>query len=312
VAVTVALAVLVATGTRAVVAADADRRVNVAGSTRTYRVHLPPSYDGVRAFPVVLVFHGGASDADTMVQFSGLNEKADRAGFIAVYPNGSGRLGSVLTWNAGECCGFAIRNRVDDVAFTRRMIDDLVSTYRVDERRIFATGMSNGAMMAHRLGAELADRIAAIAPVSGPLGTASIRPARPVAVMHFHGTDDEHAPYDGGQGSRSLTATRFRSVNETIRLWVNANGCSTDGAVTHEPNTADDRMTVTRTAYSGCRQNADVVLFTIVGGGHTWPGLQPSRRAALLRLGPATRDISANDLMWEFFERHPLEAPAFR
>jgi polyhydroxybutyrate depolymerase len=283
---------------------DVSRTVVVKRSPRPYRVHLPLGYERGRAYPVVLVFHGGGSDADTMVSFSGISDKADRAGFIAVYPSGSGRLPSALTWNAGNCCGYALDHNVDDVAFTRRLLEDLAASYRIDARRIFATGMSNGAMLAHRVGAELSDTIAAIAPVAGPLGFESIAPARPVPVMHFHGTADAYAPYAGGQGSRSLTRTEFHSVSHTIERWVGVNGCPQKPTTTREPDHAADGMRVVRTSYADCRDRAEVVLFTIEGGGHTWPGQLSERRGRLV-LGPTTRDISANDLMWTFFEAHP-------
>src|SRR5437016_6447484 len=115
-----------------------------------------------------------------MVRFCGLNEKADRAGFLAVYPSGTGRLERALTWNGGNCCGYAMLNKVDDVAFTRGLLDDLAKAVLIDRKRVYATGMSNGAMMVYRLASELSDRIAAIAPVSGPMGTRTCHPKRPV------------------------------------------------------------------------------------------------------------------------------------
>src|SRR5262249_41276708 len=156
------------------------------------------SYDGTRPFPVVLAFHGGGSNAGQMVRFSGLNDKADQAGFLVVYPNGTGRLEQALTWNGGNCCGYAMLNKVDDGAFVRALLDDLGKVAKVDAKRVYATGMSNGAILAYRLASELSDRIAAIAPVSGPMGTEKCNPTRPVPVLHFHGTDDDFAPFKGG------------------------------------------------------------------------------------------------------------------
>ena len=145
------------------------RTLSIGGRERSYLVHVPPSYDGTRAVPVVLALHGGATDAAVMVRFCGLNTKADQAGFLAVYPNGTGEARKLLTWNAGDCCGYATRHKVDDVAFVDAMLDDLAAAARMDPRRVFATGMSNGAMMCYRLAAELSQRIAAIAPVAGTM-----------------------------------------------------------------------------------------------------------------------------------------------
>ena len=102
---------------------------------------MPPSYDGSKPFPVVLVFHGGGSNAEQMIRFCGLNQKADTAGFVAVYPNGTGRFPRMLTWNGGNCCGYAMREKVDDVAFVRALLDDLAKVAKIDEKRIYATGM---------------------------------------------------------------------------------------------------------------------------------------------------------------------------
>ena len=162
-------------------------------------------------------FHGGGTNAKTMVRFCGLNETADRDGFLAVYPNGSGRNPNLLTWNAGNCCAYAMRQNVDDVGFVGALLDDLSGFANVDPKRVFATGMSNGGMLAYRLASELSQRIASIASVSGPMGTDACRPTRPVSVLHFHGTSDEFAPYAGGRGPKSFIQSVFRSVDFSIR-----------------------------------------------------------------------------------------------
>jgi polyhydroxybutyrate depolymerase len=146
----------------------------------------------------------------------------------------------------------------------------------------------------------LAPRIAAIAPVAGPMGTETCKPERPVPVVHFHGTEDAFAPYAGGQGRSSITRTHFYSVDHTIGAWVAANGCQKEPREEALPDTAQDGMHVTKETYAEGREGSEVVLYTIHGGGHTWPGKQPK----LKWLGPSTQDISANDLMWEFFKRH--------
>lgn len=299
---TMTLLSLAASATDSLKPGNHTRSLEVDRRSRTYLVHVPKSYDGARPVPLVLVFHGGGSNAQQMVRFCGLNEKAEQEGFIVVYPSGTGRLASMLTWNGGNCCGYAMQNQVNDVAFTRALLDDLSRSVKIDPKRIYATGMSNGAIMAYLLASELSDRIAAIAPVAGPMGTETCHPKRPVSVLHFHGTNDEFAPFAGGQGKKSITRTDFYSVTHSIGAWVKANGCKETPRTEELPDKAKDGTKVTRKTYGPGQDGAEVVLFVIEGGGHTWPGREP----LLKFLGKATRNISANDLMWEFFLKHPM------
>lgn len=278
------------------------RKITVDGRERNYLVHVPPPYNSKTPTPVVLVFHGGGTNADVMIRFCGLNKKSDDAGFIAVYPNGTGRTEKLLTFNGGNCCGYAMNNNVDDVKFTRRILDDLAMVANIDLKRIFATGMSNGGIISYLLASELSDRIAAIAPVGGPMGTATCKPKRPVSVIHFHGSDDEHAPFKGGKG-KGVSGTEFYSVDHSIRTWVKANECKAVPVVTTIPDQAKDGTTITRKTYGSGKEGTEVVLVEIHGGGHTWPGQQPR----LQFLGKSTKNISANDLMWDFFVKHPMK-----
>jgi len=281
---------------------DYTRSLQLDGRTRTYIVHVPPKYDGKHPTPIVLAFHGGGSNARQMVYNCGLSEKADKEGFIVVYPNGTGSQDMRLTFNGGNCCGYAMKNNVDDVGFTRSVLDDLAKLFNVDAKRVFATGMSNGGILCYLLASELSDRIAAIAPVAGLMGTETCHPARPVSVMHFHGTDDPFAPFNGGMHSKILPMTNFYSVEHGVRAWVKANGCPETPVVTNMPSKADDGTSVQRKTYGPGKDGAEVVLFVINGGGHTWPG-----RDTVHWLGTSTHNISANDLMWEFFRRHPMK-----
>lgn len=296
------LLTVAALGAASLGSGDHVRTVSVGTLQRSYLVHLPATYDARKRTPVVVAFHGGGTNAENMVSFSGLNEKSDEAGFIVVYPSGSGRFRKMHTFNGGNCCGYAAANKVDDVEFTRKILDDLAASANIDPKRVFATGMSNGAIMAYRLASELSDRIAAIAPVGGPMGTATVNPKRPVSVIHMHGTDDEFAPLRGGKG-RGFSGTAFYSVERSVQAWVEANGCGPEPVVTKVPDTAKDGTAVVRTTYGPCKDGAEVVLVAIEGGGHTWPGRVPPLRA----LGRSTKNISANDLMWEFFEKHPMK-----
>ena len=276
------------------------RTLAAGGMNRTYVVHVPKGHDPRTPMPVVLALHGATMNGPMMAWFSGLNRKADVAGFIAVYPNGTGSFSS-FTWNGGDCCGSAMQNQVDDVAFINALLDDLMGTYHVDTRRIYATGVSNGAVMAYRLASELSDRIAAIAPVSGSMGTEISQLKRPVSVLHFHGTLDEYIPFLGGKGKKSITATQFWPVDQSIRSWVKSNGCDENPKIDLLSKSGDE-MTVTRKTYAAGKDGTEVVLVVIEGGGHTWPGM----RSPAATLGKSALNISANDLMWEFFEKHPM------
>ena len=280
---------------------DHTHSLTVGDLKRTYLVHVPLKYDPKKPTPVVLIFHGGGGNAEQMARHCGMNEKSDEGGFIAVYPSGTGRLEKVLTFNGGNCCGYAMNQKIDDVEFTRRLLDDLAKSVNIDPKRVYATGMSNGAIIAYRLASELSDRIAAIAPVAGPMGTETCSPKRPVPVIHFHGTADENAPFKGGKG-KGVSGTDFYSVEHSITAWIKANGCEEKPGITRLPDKADDGMTVQKKVYGNGKNGAEVVLIVIEGGGHTWPGREPTFRL----LGKSTKDISANDLMWEFFEKHPL------
>jgi polyhydroxybutyrate depolymerase len=293
-------------------ARDYTRKLVVHGRDRTYLVHVPGQYDARQPSPVVLAFHGLGSNAAQMVNFCGLSNKADEAGFIVVYPNGSLRVRNWLAWSAGTRFDDAQEQNIDDVEFVRQLLDDLARVATVDRDRVFATGMSNGAMLAYLLASELSDRIAAIAPVAGPMGTPECHPQRAVPVMHFHGLDDKFSPFQGGRGERSLTQTDFFSVAHSTDCWIKANGCRAEPVVVELPVQFDDGTSVARKTWGGGQNGAEVVLFEIAGAGHTWPG----RKESPFSLEKSTRNISANDAMWEFFQRHPrkprltIESPA--
>lgn len=280
-------------------AGDHVRTLEVDGQSRSYLLHIPPASDAPEPAPVVLVFHGAGMNARRMQAFSGLNAKADEVGFVAVYPNGTG-AGPFLTFNSGGVEWSVLRDQPDDVAYAARLLDDLATVVRIDPQRIYATGMSNGAMMCYRLAVELSDRIAAIAPVAGTMAAMHAEPQRPVPVLHFHGTEDRLVPF-GGPDQRVPKFLTFKSVEDTVATWVKRNGCRDNPRIEQLPDTSDDGTTVTRKTYCG-NQGAEVTLVVVHGGGHTWPGRQPP----LGMLGRSTRDISATDLIWEFFSRHRL------
>jgi polyhydroxybutyrate depolymerase len=266
--------------------------VDVGGKTRRFVVHVPPAYSPSAPMPVVLNFHGYRMSPNLQEWLSRMSAKADSASFIVVYPEGTG---SAPSFNAGICCGDAARDNVDDVAFTRAMLDALEANLCVDTRRVFAAGMSNGAFMSHRLACEVSDRIAAIAAVSGVTGVDDCAPKRAVPVLDFHGTQDPTVPYTGDP------RRHFRSVLDSTRGWVSRDGC------TEAPVTVLSQNDVQCVAYRGCRDHAEVELCTIDGAGHTWPG--GADVPAIANQGTTTHTIVANDLIWAFFQSHPMPEP---
>ena len=277
---------------------DHDCTVTVGTRERKYLMHVPKNAKPAK-WPVLLLFHGGGSNPTQMAEFSGMSACADKHGFIVVYPAGTGIIESALTFNAGNCCGRALRENVDEIAFVTAILDDLPQRAPIDARRVYATGMSNGAMMTYLVADKLSERIAAIAPVGGPMGTETCAPQRPVPVLHFHGCDDEFAPFKGGVGRRSISKTNFFSVTHSIDAWVKANGCQTPAKVEELKTVVEDGTRVTTHTYAGGKQGSEVVLYEIHGAGHTWPGHESRFKA----LGKSTKNLDANEVMWAFFQR---------
>lgn len=293
----------------ATVPGDHEFALSVGALKRSYLVHAPPQGAGGKPLPVVLNFHGGGGNAKNQKWYSRMDEAADRDGYIAIYPNGTGGIGDrLLTWNAGTCCGRAAAAGVDDVGFVVALLDDLARRMPYDRARVYATGLSNGSMMAYRLAAEVPDRIAAVAGVAGAMTLPNFAPALPVPVMHIHSVDDGRALYDGGLGpSFPLTHTRVfhQSVDSMLGKWLAHDGCPTQprvtGPVSGKPGMADVAHTATRYQYGPCRAGTEVVLWKLTGAGHVWPGGRQNYLPLLL--GPGTTLIDANDEMWRFFSR---------
>jgi polyhydroxybutyrate depolymerase len=261
------------------------------GITREYLVHVPRSYRPGRPTPMLIALHGGGGDADLEADDSKyhLISESEQAGFIAVFPNGYSRFGGILaTWNAGACCGAAQQNNVDDVGFIREVIHRVERQASIDPRRIFATGMSNGAMMSWRLACE-APEIRAIAPVAGTANTGACKPSRPVPVIEFHAADDDHVPFNGGVGVGPSHAS-FTSVPVTQAKWVELDHA--DPAATRVVSVAGAHCDLHAPKPAG----APVELCVTDTGGHSWPGGGSRREGKQPSMA-----ISANDLMWQFF-----------
>jgi|SRR5580704_1283145 polyhydroxybutyrate depolymerase len=257
------------------------------GRARTYLLHIPPGYDAKTPAPLVFVLHGATESADNVEKLTGMSAKADQEHFIAVYPYGTGRLSEVPTWNAGNCCGYAIQNNVDDIGFFRALIEKLESEYSINHKRIYFTGISNGAMMSYRVACEMAGEVAAIAPVEGALNV-ECHPSAPVSVLIFHGTADRLVPFNGGSTLFQVGDKRTdTSVPFAVSFWVERDACSSAPAHEEIPELHVDK-------YSGCQDGTAVQLYAIQGGHHMWPGVAISGNT-----------VPATDLIWSFFAAHP-------
>ncbi len=291
-------------------AGDHDLALEHGGRTRHYLVHVPPGAPPAGGRPVVVSFHGGGGSGAIQQRMDGLDRVADTEGFLVVYPDGTGRLERyLLTWNAGPCCGYAYEHAVDDVGFTLALLGDLSGRVGVDATHVYATGLSNGAMMAYRLAADAPDRIAAIAPVAGALSLPDLKLPEPVPVMHFHSVDDPRAVYPGGLGPPfPFTQVRVEhpSVERVIAQWRRADGCPDEpvtGPTAHgTPGASDAEHTATRLVYGPCAGGAEVVLWRLTGAGHVWPGAPTMWFQRWL--GPATQVVDASAEMAHFFRRY--------
>lgn len=269
---------------RAGMAGEFDRTIHVDGRDRRFLLHVPGSYDPTRAAMLVFNLHGFTDTPEGQERISHLFQVADERGFIAVNPAGVGN-----SWNGGVCCGLAQVTGVDDVHFLRVLLDQLADEYCVDPTRVYAMGFSNGGFLSHRLGCEMSDRITAVGPVAGEMGVSPCSPGRPVPVVMVHGTADPVVPYGGNP------LLGYPSTATTIMGWVTRNGCDPTGHEVYRNGAAHCDQ------YSGCARGADVVLCTVDGLDHAWPGGGSLWTAD----GGRPMGFIATDYLVDFFARHP-------
>jgi polyhydroxybutyrate depolymerase len=275
------------------------------GIARSYRLYVPSELDPAEPVPLVFVLHGGSGDAESAEQItrSGFHALADQHGFIVVYPEGLDRH-----WIDGRAANATDRrDEDDDVTFIAALIDHLADTYPVDRSRVYATGISNGAMMSLRLACDLADQITAVAIVTGSMWddlAAACAPPRPVPILILNGTDDPLVRWDGGDIILfGRSRGRVWPTEDTVNFWRDYDACPAEPQIETLPDTdPGDHTHVTRTTYAPCAENTAVELYTIAGGGHTWPGGAQYLHHWLI--GRTSRDIDANAVIWSFFASH--------
>jgi polyhydroxybutyrate depolymerase len=271
--------------------------LQIGGRDRMALVHVPRTYDSSKPAPLVMALHGGGGGAIFQADDAkyGLITKSEQAGFIAIFPNGVSetRNGMLATWNAGTCCARARDEKVDDVGFLRALVADVQKRANIAPQRVYAIGMSNGAMMSYRLACDASDVFRGIMAVSGTDNTLACTPRQPVPILHIHAHDDPLVLFDGGMGDRLRfgdVATEFISVPATIDKWVKLD----------HADEKSRRVLAVPGAYCDLHPaqpgGAPVELCVTETGGHSWPGGQKARAEE----APSTA-IRANDLMWEFF-----------
>jgi polyhydroxybutyrate depolymerase len=284
--------------------------ISSGGLDRHCLIHLPPAYDKAKPLPLVIMLHGMGGTGANAVREMGWSAKADLETFIVVYPDATRpdptQVPSIRSnpqaWNDGSGRFHSAERNIDDVAFIRALLDRLAADYSIDRHRIFVAGFSNGASMALRIGAELSDRVAAIAPGAGACWTETVKPTRGISLCYITGTSDTLNPLDGGFpkmafGGGDKGGKPKPAVRTTVEKWSKALGCP-------ESPTKDETTNGVRTRrYGPGRDGAEIVFITIEGLGHIWAGgvnLVPE-----FMVGKPTDKLKATDVVWDFFRAHP-------
>ena len=270
------------------------------GVARNFIVYLPSGYNNSGKMPLIFAIHGGSGTPEGMINIANFKTIADRDKVVLVYPEGVQK-----NWNDGRPTA-PNQLGINDVGFFNQMCDYMINNYSVDEKKIYATGISNGGFMSTRLGCELSNRIAAIAVNAATIEATTIapncKPNRPVPALYIHGTTDPLVPFLGGQITAGGTAggtilSHFQSIDK----WVTINGCNTTPTITDLPDIANDGTTIKQRVYSGGANGSEVVSYVVLNGGHTWPqGYQYLNEAII---GKTSQDMNACEVIWTFFKR---------
>ncbi|MDQ7012183.1 MAG: PHB depolymerase family esterase [Mariprofundaceae bacterium] len=283
------------------------------GAEREYYVHLPPGYDGRHTVPVVLVFHGGGGNARQIARHSDFTRLADQYGFIVVYPQAVDKH-----WNDGRNSEKFQKHdvHINDVAWIEALIGRIGEKYAVDGKRMYAVGISNGGMFCQRLAIEAGRYFAANASIAAqiPEPRAGSGPASPVSVLMINGTKDPIIPYQGGEivlrlfprlkkSGAHAGRGRVISTDDTVRFWLGHHGIDTGAeSVMLADRDQSDGSTVERSEWINAETGVSVVLYRVIGGGHTWPGSRQFLPVSIA--GHTNRDMDASEEIWRFFAVH--------
>lgn len=268
------------------------------GRTRTYRLFVPQALTSKKPAPLVIALHGGLGSATQFEANSGLSEFAETNGFYVAYPNGVGALeglSTLQTWNAGDCCGPAAKNNVNDLAFIRTLISILKTTYTIDSKRIFIIGHSNGAMMAYKIACELSDQISGIGVQAGSLGMEECKSSHPVSLIHIHGTSDSNFPISGGIGN-GVAGIPFRSARFAVDTIASANKCEVNPQVFPYKGNTD----LTIYSWNKCANSSSIRYITVQGATHAWMGHPAQSNLAQSYVGAPYEKLDATRAILSF------------
>lgn len=273
------------------------------GRQRHFRLYVPSTYRPDQSAPLLIALHGGLGTSEQFASNSGFDGLSESNGFIVVYPDGIRAIPDrpgLQTWNGGYCCGPAANKDVDDVGYLSFLLDLLEARFSIDSGRVFATGHSNGAIMAYRLACELSDRIVAIGVQAGSLGIDECAPSHPVALLHVHGLADTNHPIDGGLGT-GVSGVEFRSGREAVRTLAELNRCDVEPTVVKVPSNPDLEVST----WSDCAGDADVRLIAVDGASHAWMGHAGASEEAAGLVGEPYPDFDSSRAIWSFLAGHP-------
>ena len=261
------------------------------GIQRDYILYIPELYDGSRAVPLILNFHGFGSNANEQMFYGDFRDIADTEGFLLVHPEGTTFIGNQF-WNVGFP---GISSTIDDVGFTEALIDELATLYTINLDRVYATGMSNGGFMSFLLACQLSEKIAAVASVTGSMTQNTFNNCNaqlPTPVLQIHGTEDDVVLYNGN--------TLSIPIADVISYWVDYNNCETTPSTTTLPDLdVSDGSTVEHSVYENSDNGITTEHMKVIGGGHTWPG-------SVLNTAGTNQDIDASMEIWLFFSRYDI------
>jgi polyhydroxybutyrate depolymerase len=277
---------------------ESNQKIMVNGRARTYVLYLPAGINSQSKPSLVIALHGNLGTGAGTEKIASFEAIAEREKFVLVYPDGIEK-----SWNDGRPTK-ANELGVDDVQFISTLIDSIVNVYKVNPKRVYVAGISNGGFMTMRLACELSAKIAAVASVAASMNqiTADGCPLHaPMPVMVLQGTKDPLVPFTGGEVNSKVHGAVLSHL-EVIAKWVQIDGCSPTPAVTQLPDIAADGTTVTKTVYPGGKNNTEVISYVIENGGHTWPG--GWQYLPKIFIGRTTRDINGSEVIWAFFKAH--------
>jgi polyhydroxybutyrate depolymerase len=276
-------------------AADTEHHIRVNGTDRLYFLHIPKSLPSGKAAPLILVFHGGGGHAVNMPKFTQFDPLADQEGFFVAYPDSFNK-----SWNDGRGLSPA-----DDVGFVRVLIEQLQHSYKIDHKRIYAAGISNGGFFSIRLACDLSHKIAAVAAVAATMPEPLVpecKPSAPVSVMFIHGTKDPLVHINGGPIGVRRDRGSAVSLREAAEFWRNRDRTSPNSVAEEVSQPARDSTQVHREIYGGGRDGTEVIVYIIEGGGHTWPG--GSQYLPVFLVGKVSHKLDATQAIWDFFKQH--------